>query len=169
MQPLIISLGNRYRCDDAVGPRVLDLLKPVVEGEAELLENRGDIAALLSIWSGREQVILIDAGYSTRVAPGHIYRLDGLTEPLPTDHPVASSHALNISNAIELGKLLDSLPQALCIYTVVGQNFSYGEEMSPAVVSAAQQVAATICADLNIHQSTQSALFRGHTQCMNNR
>lgn len=149
MKPLIISLGHRYRCDDAVGPYILDRLKPILNTEADFLENTGDIAALITLWQGRDNVILLDACYTEQAPTGHIYRLNGLTEQLPADNPVASSHALNITNAIELGKLMNSLPQSLTIYTIVGQDFSFSEQISADVIRAAKQVVARICDELN--------------------
>lgn len=149
MKPLIISLGHRYRCDDAVGPYILDRLKPTLKTDADFLENTGDITALITTWQGRDKVILLDACYAEQVPTGHIYRLNGLTEPLPADNPVASSHALNITNAIELGKLMDSLPQSLTIYTIVGRDFSFSEEISADVIIAAKQVVVRIRDELN--------------------
>lgn len=154
MKPLIISLGHRYRCDDAVGPYILDRLKAVLKSDADFLENTGDIAALITLWQGRDKVILLDACYTKRVPSGHIYRLNGLTEQLPADNPVASSHALNISNAIELGKLMDSLPTSLTIYTIAGRNFSYSDEISADVISAAKQVVTRISRELNTKAAT---------------
>ena len=158
MKPLIISLGNRYRCDDGVGPYTLDLLQLVLGESSDFIENVGDTSTLLDFWQHRDKVVLIDACYaddttdttdSSKIQPGQIFRLDGLNESLPADNPVSSNHAISIANAIELGKLLHQLPQSLTIYSISGNNFSQGEAISPPLLIAAQQLVSLISVELN--------------------
>ena len=152
MKPLIISIGNRYRCDDGVGPYTLDLLQLVLGESSDFIENIGDTSALLDIWQDRDKVILIDACYADEADDknlGQIFRLDGLNESLPADNPVSSNHAISIANAIELGKLMHHLPQTLTIYSISGNNFSQGEAISPPLLIAAQQLVSLISDELN--------------------
>ncbi|SIS68595.1 hydrogenase maturation protease [Neptunomonas antarctica] len=158
MKPLIISIGNRYRCDDGVGPYTFDLLKPILAQSSDFIESTGDTSALLDIWQDRDKVILIDACCSASTADaadlstiqtGQIFRLDGLNENLPADNPVSSNHAISIANAIELARLLHQLPKSLTIYSIAGNNFSQGDVISPRLVIAAQKLAALICNELN--------------------
>ncbi len=156
MKPLIISMGNRYRCDDGVGPYTLDLLKSMLGGSCDFIESVGDTSALLDIWQDRDKVILIDACYAadstdtSTMKTGQIFRLDGLNDSLPADNPVSSNHAISIANAIELGKLIHQLPQSLTIYNLSGRNFSQGNVISPPLIIAAQKVAACISDELNL-------------------
>ncbi|SFG59922.1 hydrogenase maturation protease [Neptunomonas qingdaonensis] len=152
MKPLIISIGNRYRCDDGVGPYTLDLLQLVLGESSDFIENIGDTSALLDIWQDRDKVVLIDACYADDTDDknlGQIFRLDGLNESLPADNPVSSNHAISIANAIELGKLLHQLPQSLTIYSISGNNFSQGEAISPPLLIAAQHLVSLISDELN--------------------
>ena len=158
MKPLIIGLGNRFRTDDSVGPYILDTLATTHQNEVDLMVNCGDAAALLESWKARPQVLLIDACYDEASPAGYIHQLDGLMETLTLDNPSASSHALTLSNAIELGKLLNTLPNALSIVSIVGQNFSYGEGLTAEVLTAAEQLIKTLS-----HQ-----IQTGKFSCMNN-
>ena len=144
MKPLIISLGQRFRGDDGVGPAILDALRSKLGDCADYIENTGDTAALMHSWEARNNVFLIDACDVDNAPAGRIYRLDGLSENLPADTPVSSSHALTVAGAIELGKLMNALPQSLTVYSVVGKNFSYGVEPGAPVRQAVEQVAALI-------------------------
>lgn len=148
MKPLIISIGNRYRCDDGVGPYTLDLLKPILGTSSDFIESVGDTSALLDRWQSRDKVVLIDACYAENTKTGKIFQLDGLNEILPPDNPVSSNHAISIANAIELSRLLNQLPKTLTIYSIAGNNFSQGEVISPSLIIAAQRVASLICNEL---------------------
>ncbi len=158
MKPLIISLGHRFRQDDGFGPTVLDALRLALEERADYIESVGDTAALLDVWRDRDKVFLIDACYDDDSPAGQIFRLDALTESLPADNPVASSHALNIASAIELGRLTKALPQLLTMYCAVGKDFAHGTGLSPPVMVAAERVVASITCEFNT----------GEKSCMNN-
>ncbi len=154
MKPLIISMGNRYRCDDCIGPYTLDLLKPMLGGSCDFIECVGDTSALLDIWQHRDKVFLIDACKTadstdtSAIKTGHIFRLDGLNESLPNDNPVSSNHAISIANAIELGKLMNQIPRSLTIYSLAGKDFSQGDVISPPLLTAAQEAATLICNEI---------------------
>jgi hydrogenase maturation protease len=154
MKPLIVGLGNRFRTDDSVGPYIVDSLASTHQNDVDLMVNCGDAAALLDSWKTRHQVLLIDACYDETSPAGYIHQLDGLKETLTLDNPSASSHALTLSNAIELGKLLNTLPRSLRIYSIVGQNFAHGEGLTAEVLAAAQQLIKTLSHQINTGKFT---------------
>ena len=135
----IISLGNRFRGDDSVGPYVLNCLRNRAGSKAECVENGGDMAQLLEEWRYR-QVCMVDAVQDDTRSSGAIVRLDGLAEAMPRSLCTTSSHGLNLAEAIELGRLTDSLPRRLTIYAICGENFAMGFGLSPMVQASAHIV-----------------------------
>lgn len=135
----IISLGNRFRGDDSVGPYVLNCLRSRVGSKAEWIENGGDMAQLLDEWRQR-QVCVVDAVQDDSRRSGDIVCLDGLVETMPKSVCTTSSHGLNLTEAIELGRLTDALPRRLTIYAICGENFAMGFGLSPEVQAAAYAV-----------------------------
>ena len=145
MKPLIISLGHRFRSDDGAGPRVLDKLRGRLDGGADFVECPGDVMQLLDAWQDRPQVCIIDAFFSEQEPAGNIQRLDGLSDVLPAPVNPASSHALNLPEAVELGKVLHKLPQQLCVYAISGKSFNPGADLTPEVERAVDRVTEVIC------------------------
>lgn len=135
----VISLGNRFRGDDSVGPYVLHRLRPRLAPGVLCIENGGDMAQLLEDWKDRE-VCLIDAVMTETHASGEIVRVDGLTEPMPESLCTTSSHGLNLAEAIALGEAVGSLPTRLDIFGICGENFALSAELSPPVKFAAARV-----------------------------
>lgn len=152
MRPLIISLGNRFHRDDSAGARVLDQLRQRLNGNADYLENPGDITQLLDLWRNRDSVYLIDACFSAQQPAGSITRLDALHEPLPKGFTPASSHSLSLDQAIQLGALLRLLPRQLIIYAISGKYFSTGTTIDEGVAEAVTQVAENIVGELALER-----------------
>ncbi|WP_237056415.1 hydrogenase maturation protease [Microbulbifer sediminum] len=156
----IISLGNRFRGDDSVGPYLLHRLRVRLGDAVDCLENGGDMTRLLEDWKGRG-VCLVDAVVAQGRDLGEIIHLDGLTETLPAGVCTTSSHGFTLAEALELAHLLDSLPDKLEIYAICGSNFATGAPLSPAVLAAAKKVEQEI-----LQYLAQQA---GGPPCTNNR
>ena len=148
-RPLVIGLGHRYRSDDGVGPRVVDELRSLYPVLAEYRESQGDAAELLDLFEGREAVILIDAVCKAEDEAGKIYRLDGLNDSLPVQDGISSSHVLSLSEALQLGRILDRLPGTLVIYGINGANFDPGDQLSGPVAGCTREVIEAVVARLN--------------------
>jgi len=138
--PLIIGIGNEYRCDDAAGLIVARRLKERLAGSFTVLEQSGDGAALMEAWQGAETVIIIDAVMSG-AAPGTIHRFDASAQPLPKDAFRCSTHAFGVAEAIELSRALSELPQSLVVYGIEGKKFAAGVGLSSEVEKAVGEVA----------------------------
>src|SRR5581483_2032054 len=95
---------------------------------------------LLDALRGAGAALLIDAA-SSGAPPGTLRRLDAAAGPLPASLRAASTHALGLVQAIELGRVLGALPPHLRVYAVEGQDFGPGEGLSPAVARAADEAA----------------------------
>lgn len=135
----IISLGNRFRGDDSVGPYLLHRLSEQLGSAVHCIENGGDMTRLLEDWKDRS-VCLVDAVMAEGRQSGDIIRLDGLAESVPLSLCTTSSHGLNLAEAIELGRVVGALPRRLNIYAICGENFATSAALSPAVAAAAEKV-----------------------------
>ena len=91
---LVIGTGNEHRGDDAAGLLAARSLRTLIghRGPAEILEHRGDGAALIELWAGRSWVILVDAVRSAG-SPGQVLRFDASDRPLEAEREHGSTHA----------------------------------------------------------------------------
>ncbi|WP_323844236.1 hydrogenase maturation protease [Microbulbifer magnicolonia] len=135
----IISLGNRFRGDDSVGPYILHRIRQHLGDMVPCIENGGDMTQLLEQWRDR-RVCLVDAVLAEGRAVGDVIRLDGLAAPIAHSVCGTSSHGLNLAEAIELGRAVGALPRSLDIYAICGENFATSAALSPAVAAAAAVV-----------------------------
>ncbi len=148
-RPLVIGIGTEYRGDDAAGLHAARALLALLGegGTAEVVEHRGDGAALIELWTGRDWVILVDALHSTG-APGRVLHFDASGRALPAMPEHGSTHAFGVSGAIELARGLDRLPARIELYGITGTLFSMGATASPVVRQAAGAVAIAIAGRL---------------------
>ena len=138
MRRRIIGYGNPFRRDDAVGLEVAKKLQPLHLPETEVISIEGDGLTLLEILRDCRGAVLIDALHSGD-APGTLRCIQLLDENIP-DEILASTHAVGIRQAIELGKKLRCLPSRVTLYGIAGKDFSLGQGLTPPVQSAAEQL-----------------------------
>lgn len=148
MKPLIVSLGQRFRSDDGVGPFVLDELKNKLEN-FDFTENLGDIAKLLDSWEKRDLVYIVDCLFLEGEKEGKIHRFEGLKEKFLLNKSLPSSHSISLAEALELGIALNKLPKKLVVYGIVGKTFDPGLELNPLVKKAAFEVVGKIVKELS--------------------
>jgi hydrogenase maturation protease len=139
-----VCLGSPFRGDDAVGPEVAVKLR---EEGALLLDCADDPTRLLEAWTGLDTVVVVDA-VSTGAPPGTLHRIDLGHEPLPRGLRLASTHALGLAEALELGRALGRAPARIVLLGVEGARFRMGEEMSPEVAAAIDALVAAAIAEL---------------------
>jgi hydrogenase maturation protease len=132
---LVIGVGNPYGGDDAVGPIVSQRLKERVPGHVSVIEHTGDGAALMELWKGAPEVIVVDAA-SSGAAPGAVHRFEAHAAPLPAKVFRHSTHAFGVPEAIEMSRALNQLPPRLIVYGIEGRNFAAGAGLSPDVESS---------------------------------
>ncbi len=142
---VVIGVGNPYRSDDGVGNVVLDELRSSHSAEGrfegfdgiEFVEESGEPVSLVQRWSGTSTAVLVDAVNSGR-EPGTIHRYEyakGEWDISPETRPV-SSHSLGIAEAVELGRVLDRLPERLVFLGVEVEDVSEGVGLSERVADA---------------------------------
>lgn len=123
-----------------MGPYVADRL---VVGGIACRELSGEGAELMDAWRSTGHAVLVDAAQSG-AAPGTIHRFDVSSTTVPSGLFHYSSHQFSVAEAIEMARILGRLPERMTVYGIEGRDFSYGEDLSPEVATAAETVAAEI-------------------------
>ena len=152
---LIIGLGNRVRQDDAAGLEVISRLAAHLP-EGSVAECTGDASELISLWGGRDTVVIVDASLSGRPA-GTISWHDGFDLAFADQGMAASSHALSLKEAVALGQALGKLPAELRVVAIEGESFAFGDRMSAPVEASVGQVTEQIVA---LYEETLSETSR---------
>ncbi len=135
----IIGLGNGMRGDDAVGLMAARRIRQEVGDRAEVIEAGMVGVDLIDLMKGASVVILIDAVRSGKV-PGSVHRLDASVSPIGGQVFPRSSHAIGVSEAIELARAMDVLPATVIVYGVEVGNTEIGQPLSPPMGEALDQV-----------------------------
>lgn len=138
---ILIGVGNRYRRDDGVGPAIIDSLAARLPASM-LRTSDGEITSLLSCFEDFEEVVIIDAidDHKGASKSGDIISFDSSADHLEDPGLRASTHAMGVSEAIEMARVLGKLPRRLSIIGIVGADFSNAEGLSDSVQQAADKV-----------------------------
>ncbi len=142
---LVIGVGNVYRCDDAVGVVVARRLRNRCRGVC-VAEASGEGASLMALWRAEDDVVIVDAVRSGASA-GVVHRLDAHVEPIPSAFFNYSTHAFSVAEAIEMARVLGTLPRALVVYGIEGSRFEAGDVMSSAVSGVVDDVVERIAGE----------------------
>lgn len=133
---LVIGIGNEDRGDDGVGLAAIRALEEQGLQEVICKKSTGDGMALMDLWEGFNNVILIDAMLSGNT-PGAICRFDANKEAIPARLSAHPTHAFGVADAIELAKTLYELPTSLIVYAIEGKEFTANVGLTPEVEHAA--------------------------------
>jgi hydrogenase maturation protease len=140
-----VCLGSPFRGDDAVGPAVAERLRAA---GAAVLDCADEPTRLLDLWDGVDTVVVVDA-LSSGAPAGTLHRIDaGQDGPLPRDLRLASTHAMGIADALELGRALGRAPRRVVVLGVEGECFGMGEAMTAAVAGALDALVAAVLDEL---------------------
>jgi hydrogenase maturation protease len=151
-----IGVGNEYRRDDAVGLIVARRLRALAPDGVAIVEAEGEGTALLEAWRGADAVFVVDAVRSAvpagrrRPPPGTLHRLDAHAGRLSAGLFHASTHAVNLADAVELARALGELPPRFVVYGIEADGVGAGSGLSqpvgravePAVEALLREIAA---------------------------
>jgi hydrogenase maturation protease len=145
---LVIGVGNELRSDDGAGIEVARSLRARATAAGIAVdEEQGEPAALLQAWDGRDAVLLVDTARSGG-EPGAVRRFDVSQEPLPAGlRGSSSTHAVGVSEAIELARALRRLPARVVVYAIAGATFEAGRGLSEPVEAAVPALADAVLAE----------------------
>jgi hydrogenase maturation protease len=135
---LVLGVGNRDRGDDAVGPRVCDLLGEAALAGVATIVVEGSPLDLPLHWSPEDRVVIVDAA-APAGHPGRVTRVDALADRLIAPVTV-STHAVDVAAAVELARAMGRLPAELAIVGIEGASFEFGDGLGDAVDRAARRV-----------------------------
>lgn len=144
---LVAAIGNPDRGDDGVGPLVAQKLLGRIPAGAKVVVRSGDMMSLIEDWADVDALICVDAA-ALRGSPGRVYRIDLAEEALPPELSFTSSHAFGLAEAIELARVLELAPKQIVVYAIEGASFDTGAPFTPAVLSAATEVADRIAGEV---------------------
>lgn len=137
---IVIGLGNRSRGDDAAGIRVIERLGESVR----CFESDGDPSNLIVLFGSDPEVIIVDA-MMTGSAPGTVTTTEIALDlrspshvPLRSQH---STHGFGVFEALELARILGTIPDRLTVIGIEGADFTPGADMSPELDKAVEHVA----------------------------
>tara|TARA_R110002049_G_scaffold285698_4_gene466953 strand:+ start:71255 stop:71782 length:528 start_codon:yes stop_codon:yes gene_type:complete len=139
---LIIGCGNILRGDDATGPVCIRRMweRGLPEGVHCADGGTGGMDVAFQM-RGVPHVILIDACQSCS-SPGSLFEIPGReVENLPPYDGI-NLHAFRWDHAIAFGRWLlkDDYPKKITVYLIEGVQFDVGQELSPAVDRAIDQL-----------------------------
>ena len=132
----IIGCGNTDRADDGAGILVSRRLR---ELGLDSIEHSGDGFALLELWHGSDDVVLVDAMHSG-APPGTVSVWDAAESALAPASFCCSTHVFGPAEAIELGRALDRLPRRLRVYGIEATRFDPGVALTSEVLDAVERV-----------------------------
>ena len=142
MLSLVVGVGNAWRGDDAAGLELASRVGAMATGLAvETLE--GDASTLIELWSGHDDVAIVDAARSG-APPGTLHELLAGDGSLQAAALRSSTHAFGVLEAIAVATALGRLPARLKIFAIEGEGFVLGEPLSPAVARAVEELAARL-------------------------
>lgn len=136
----IVGLGSSHG-DDRVGWIVAQRLADSLNGDAQVRAAATPVA-LLDWLAPQQRLIVCDACRGTG-APGSVTRWQWPTDALPTLRS-SSSHHLGLPDVLELASHLDRLPLEVIIYGIEAADVGPGEDLSPAVAAALDDVVAAV-------------------------
>ncbi len=131
---LVYGLGNPYRCDDAVGIKVAELLEQSLqESNVTITHGTIDGLAMLDEILGYDYVIFIDSVKTKNGIPGELYRIPLF--PLQEIPSLSVSHGIDFVTAIRLGKKFGyKMPKRIDVYAIeIQDNKSFSEQCTPVV------------------------------------
>jgi len=137
----VIGCGNRHRGDDGAGILVAEQLRQM---GFDAKTEGGGTAGLIEAWNGADDVVVVDA-VATGATPGTVQLWDGKQLAVPDDH-FGSTHGLGVAEAIALARVLGLLPKHLSVYGIEGRRFDYGDEISPEVERAVNELVRKLAA-----------------------
>jgi hydrogenase maturation protease len=145
-------MGNPILSDDGVGLLVAGrLAERVLPSSVEVAVSEVAGLRLLELVRGFTRVIIIDALKSPAESgrePGEVVRYEA--KDFKGGHRYGSAHSIGLDTALELGRQIGyKMPREVVVYAIEAQDVeTFGEQLSPAVAAAADQVTDLVLREL---------------------
>jgi len=139
LNTLIVGYGNALRGDDGAGFLAAELLRDRIHRpDIEILSQHQLLPELMEPISRASRVIFIDASVSGRA--GKVHRIP--LRPAPACARV-THHATPEALLAGAQSLYGHTPEAT-LYTIPGRNFEIGQDLTPSVRRAVNELVATL-------------------------
>jgi hydrogenase maturation protease len=112
-----------------------------------VLDCADEPTRLLDEWGELDVVVVVDA-VVTGAPAGTVHRVEAHDGPLPRDLRLASTHAVGVADALELGRAVGRVPRRVVVLGVEGTTFGMGDDVTPAVAAALDAVVAAALSEL---------------------
>jgi hydrogenase maturation protease len=142
---LVIGCGNTDRGDDRAGILVARLLRTL---GWNAIEHCGDGLALIELWHGFDDVVVVDAIMSG-AEPGSVATWDPVSSLCVPANWHSSGHVFGPAEAIELARVIGRLPERIRIYEIEGEKFEPGAAPSGEVMEAVDRVGRKIANEIS--------------------
>jgi hydrogenase maturation protease len=148
---LVIGLGNTILCDDGAGIYAARSI-------AEMCTHRSDVdvveaslggIGLLDLMTGYDRVVILDAIFTHKNAPGELYQLSLDNIGCPT-YP-GGAHCLDVRTSVEFGHRLGfAMPKEIRIFAIeIRDNTTFSEKLTQEVDRALPLLADQVMQYLN--------------------
>jgi hydrogenase maturation protease len=137
----VLGVGNALVGDDGFGPRVIEeLQKREIPSNVELIDAGVGGIAILSWIEDADKIIIIDSVQTGNEPVGTVYCFTDKEMP-PSDMFMLSLHDLNLVDTINIGKIVQKMPEEIIIYGVeVKRVAEYTRDLTPEVEAAIGEV-----------------------------
>jgi hydrogenase maturation protease len=125
MRRVVIGVGNPVRGDDVVGTEVVRRLPSSIGA----VTSSGDPSGVIAELAGAEEAIIVDAIRSGRPA-GTVIVTDVRRHPIAVT-TVSSTHGMGLAEALELARILGTLPRRVWLVGIEVGSLSVGAALSP--------------------------------------
>jgi hydrogenase maturation protease len=140
---VVAGIGSLYRGDDSFGLVVASRLASTLPSSVNVLAGLDDPLELIDAWEHVPLAIVIDAVVSD-AAVGTIHELE-VSGRLPSMFRRLSTHLFSVAQVIELGAVLDRMPDRIVVIGVEAADVTQGRlELTPAVAGAVDVVVARV-------------------------
>jgi hydrogenase maturation protease len=137
----VVGLGNPYRCDDGVGPALVDRLAERDLPSTDLLDLGDAGFELVHVLADYETVVIVDA-VAFGGEPGEIAVFDP-DDAEPT-RAQRGSHRTDPFELLELAGQVGETPAAVRLVGVQPADVSFGEGLTPPLADAIAVAADTV-------------------------
>ncbi len=133
---LVLGLGNECLCDDGVGLVAARRVAELAGDRAELVEACVPTVDLVTLLSGYDRVVVVDAFWSPELRPGTA--VHATPDDLPSGFGYRSIHTMPFREMLDLGKAVGyPMPATISIHGLnVEDARTFGERFTPAVEDA---------------------------------
>ncbi len=146
MSTVVIGVGNRDRGDDAIGLLLVEALTGRLPGVVTIA-HEGDMSHLPLLWTGEDDVVIVDAVVDEALAVGDVR----LLETSDLRHTSAlSTHGLGVADALALAGHLGRTPRSVRIVGIGVDHVGFdavGDALRERIPALVERLAGLVAGD----------------------